>query len=48
MFPVRPKNVEQKIDGAIAAIMALLACSTTPLDESTTESVYEHQDIFYV
>jgi phage terminase large subunit-like protein len=48
MFPVRPKNVEQKIDGAIAAIMALLACSTTPLTESTTSSVYENQDIFYV
>jgi phage terminase large subunit-like protein len=48
MFPVRPKNVEQKIDGAIAAIMTLLACSTTPLTESTTSSVYENQDIFYV
>jgi phage terminase large subunit-like protein len=48
LFPTRPKNLEMKIDGAVATIMALLACSTTPLDESTTGSVYDHQDILFV
>jgi phage terminase large subunit-like protein len=47
MFPMRPKDVAQKIDGAVAAVMALSACSTTPLDESTS-SVYEEQGITFI
>jgi len=48
LFPARPKDEQQKIDAAVATVMALTACSNTPLDESTTESVYEKNDVFFV
>jgi phage terminase large subunit-like protein len=48
MFPVRPKNIEMKIDGAVATVMALTACSTTPLDESTTGSPYDERGIVFI
>lgn len=48
LFPTRPKDIAMKIDAAVATIMGLTACSNTALDESTTESVYETHDIFYV
>jgi len=35
LFPSRPKDITLKIDAAVAALMALSACTTTSLDEST-------------
>jgi phage terminase large subunit-like protein len=48
LFPIRPKEISQKIDGAVALTMALTACSTTPLDESTTGSVYDEAGITFI
>jgi phage terminase large subunit-like protein len=48
LFPTRPKDVTQKIDAGVATVMALTACSTTPLDESMTKSVYEDRGMLFV
>jgi len=48
LFPTRPKDEAQKIDAAVATVMALTACSNTSLAESMTASVYENQDVFFV
>jgi phage terminase large subunit-like protein len=48
LFPTRPKDEAQKIDAAVALVMALTACSTTALDESLTKSVYEDRPILFV
>jgi phage terminase large subunit-like protein len=48
LFPTRPKDETQKIDAGVATIMALTACSNTPLDESLTKSVYEDRPVLFV
>ncbi len=48
LFPMRPKDQAQKIDGAVALVMALSACQSTPLDESTTKSVYEDRGVILI
>jgi len=48
LFPTRPKDMAQKIDGGVALIMALTSCAATPLDESTNRSVYEDRGIFTI
>jgi phage terminase large subunit-like protein len=48
LYPTRPKEQSQKIDAAVAVVMALTACSTTPLTESTTSSVYENRGVIFV
>jgi phage terminase large subunit-like protein len=48
LFPTRPKDEAQKIDAAVATIMGLTACSVTPLDESTTTTVYDQRGIILI
>jgi phage terminase large subunit-like protein len=48
LYPTRPKEQSQKIDAAVAVVMALTACSTTPLTESTTSSVYDNRGVIFV
>lgn len=47
LFPARPREIEQKIDAAVALVMALRSCAVLPLDESTA-SPYETGGILFV
>lgn len=48
MFPVRPKDRNQKIDAAVALILALKSIAGCPLNESKNENPYLRRGILFI
>ncbi|MGC2283737.1 MAG: terminase large subunit [Candidatus Acidiferrum sp.] len=45
IWPVRPKNLELKIDAGVALLFALRSAAVSPLDEAPADCVYNHRGI---